>query len=324
MAIGNTTQYGADVGLQTAFEPGFVDAVYRLDDFLSLHVNKQPVFPMSPMLGDISSERWKVNSAGNTSVEIFTESGSAPTPVAQTYVNAAVAATYFRGTIRITGHVRDAIRLGAAPSGLNVFNEEFGLGALDLKKLVKDSFIGSSNSGLEVAIDASTTYAGIARGSATYWESQETAVGGAQTLAAHLNMIEALGDNDVGANTGLILGPRNQLTNYSQLPGAPGAANTTQSVDMAIKGGANGFDLAPRLDAMTVAGIPFVGVGGMTDTVLCYMDITPGNWHLKIRRGLELRPLPHSGDDDVWQISSASALICKRPKLQGKNTGVTA
>jgi len=316
VAYGTTTQYGADVALQTAFEASFVDAVYRNNEFLGMSVNGVPVFPASPLGGDISSFRWKVNSAGNTSAEVFTEGGTQPTPVAQTYVNAAVAAVYFRAMTRISGHVRDAINQGAAFTGLDVIEQEFALGFADIQDLVNTTLMGSTNSGLEVAIDSGSTYAGIARGSAAYWESTETALGGALTRAGLLNLHEAIRDNDKGGRPGLLIGPHNQWTNYAQLAGEPGAANNSVRVM-----GSGNYDIAPS--TASFMGLPFASVGDFTDTVIAMLDINAGQWALKIRRPFEVRA-DQSGDDDVYQLSTASCLICRSPKRHGKLTGVTA
>ena len=91
MATGTTTQWPVGTGIDYRYVDGFVDAVYRNNSFLGMQSGGRDVFPDLPV-GD-TSYRWKLASAGNTSTAVFTESASAPTPVAQTYVNAALAYT---------------------------------------------------------------------------------------------------------------------------------------------------------------------------------------------------------------------------------------
>jgi len=93
MASGTTTNYGDDVGIGRVYRDGFVNGVFKNNHLLGLTVNGSAVFPRLPA-GD-QSYRWKVMSSANTSAESFTESASAPTPVAIIPKNAVVSPTYF-------------------------------------------------------------------------------------------------------------------------------------------------------------------------------------------------------------------------------------
>jgi hypothetical protein len=240
-----------------------------------------------------------------------------------TFVNAAVSAVYFRQWIRITGHVRDAIRLGGYYDGLNPMDMEFEIAQDTIRDLMNTTFMGATNSGMEVSIDSTTAYAGITRGSAAYFEATETACGGALSRTKIVDHIEAVRDNDKGGRCHLFIGPVNQVSNYIRLSGEPNAQNTSLRVEMAVAGG-NGVDYVPRFDGCTIAGAPFIGIGDFSNTVIASLDLSPDNWHLKIRRPFEIREQSRSGDDDVWQVSTASALVCKHPRTQGKITGATA
>ena len=48
-----------------------------------------------------------------------------------------------------------------------------------------------------------------------------------------------------------------------------------------------------------------------------------GEWKYVTHRQMEVRP-DQSGDDDVYQVSTAGTLVCHLPLTQGKSTGVTA
>jgi hypothetical protein len=324
MATGTTTQWAVGTGIDYEYVDGYVDAVFRNSAIpgMTHPQTGQDVFP-DLAVGD-TNYRWKVQSAGNTSVAVFTESASAPTPVAATYVNAAVSYTYFWGWIRISGHVRDAMRNAQYPK-MNLITNEFISTTADIADLMSTSFLGSTY-GLEVSIDSGTTYAGIARGSAGYWESTETSVGGAQTKASLSNAMEGAEDNDKGGKISLILCPRNQLTNYQTFSGTPNTANHGLRAEQSQL--RYGFDVEAPTTSLTFQGVAMVGVPDMTNTVMLGLDLrqTPvgPNFGVSTRRQFEIRGPVISGDDDVWEISSAAAVICHMPKFCWKNTGVTA
>lgn len=316
MAFGTTTQWAAGTAHDYKYRDGFVDAVFRNNSLLGL-------FPTLPA-GD-SSYRWKVNSAGNTNVAVFTEGASAAVPVAQTYVNAAVSYTYLWGWIRVSGHIRDVMRNGGAYAGLPLIQNEFLGTTEDLRDLATTSAMGSTY-GLEVAVDSTTTYAGISRGSAAYFESSETAHNATLTMAGLANITEACEDNDKGGKTGLILTARNQLTNYMAFSGTPNTANHSFRSNAADLN--KPFDIQPSTMNLTFQGIPIVGLPDWTDEVWMGLDMRPTrvgpNVGISIARDFEIRGPDMAGDDDVWEVSTAFAVIVHSPKLCWKLTGVTA
>jgi hypothetical protein len=170
-----------------------------------------------------------------------------------------------------------------------------------------------STYGLEVAVYSATTYGGIARGSASYWESKETAVSDAMALTDLQDLREALIDNDIGAKPSLILTAVNQETRYYNLTGSP----ATQMIGDA--------DKSPGLGGrLTFAGMPFAGLPDFTDTVLLMLDMSPGKWANIIHRPFDVHDQGRSGDSDVYMITFGGNLIDKNPKLDGKLTGLTA
>lgn len=324
MATGTTTQYGSGTGIAQLYRDNFISGVFKNNSLLSLQVNGRPVFPELPV-GD-TSYRWKMQTSANTSVAVFTEGASAPTPVAAGYANLAVAYTYLWGWIRISGHVRDAVR-NASPAGLNVVANEFLSTRDDLRDLMNTGLMSTSNAGLLVAIDSTTTYAGQARGSATWFEATETNHNGALTRAGLLNIHETCRDNDKAGVTSVILCPENQATNYLQLTGEPNAQNSSIVAEVGMFGG-RGMDLAPDPRRLSFMGIPIVPLPDFDNDTFAGLDLrmTPvgPSWGLSIRRPFEMRGPDMSGDDDVYEISTAVALICHNPKTQWKLIGVTA
>jgi len=312
VAFGTTTHFSKNVEWDQIVEPGFVSIVFRnTDGILSL-------FPQTQSGGGSATE-WRVNTAGNTSTEVFSEGGAQPTPVAQTYVMATLSYIYFRAMARITGHLRDAIRGQAIPDQFNVIANEFSLAGLDIRDLMETTFQGSSNNGIQLAIDSAGTYANINRSTVSAWGSYENALSGALTWAEIMNAREALRDNERGSKVDLIILPWNQLTNLQTLATAPGSANS--AFRMSLDGPPTSINMAPRDQGTMFGDARVVAVGDLLDTILLYLNSS--DWDIVVHRQFEVRP-DTSGDDDVWQLSTAATLRCKQTRRQGKSTGVTA
>lgn len=325
MATGTTTQYGSDVLLQTTYAPGVMNHVYYNNELFGLThpTTGQRVFPVVQDLGDISSYRFKGISAGNSSTEIFSESAAQPTAVAQTGANLAIAFVYYRTMVRISGHVRDAVRNGASPLGINLLDKEFELSAQSLADLNTTTALSAANSGLQVAIDDTATYAGQARGSAGWFESTVTNENGALTIAEMRNTQEAAVNVEKAGNPSLILAPPNQITNYQALTGDIGASNGALRVILPDGAPGNKFDLSPNPAGAHFQGMPIVRMRDLTNTVMLGLDVTPGIWSFVVRREFDVRTTI-SGDDDLTQLSIANVLACEAPKKQWKLEGITA
>jgi len=324
MAIGNTTQFSDRGVLREVYEPMFESAVFRNNHLLGLTLNGKPMIPEIPFSGE--KYRWPINSAGNTSTEVFTEGAGAPTPVAQSYKSAEQAATYFWAWTRVTGHVRDAVRNGAATGGANPLDNEFIAGFEDLRDLVNTSLMQSSY-GLELAVDDASTYAGIAQGSYTWFAAKVTNHNGALTRAGLLNIHEASRNADYGGNTSVVLCAHNQLTNYIALTGEPNVQNSSVRVELGLVGG-GAMDLAPRYDALSFMGAPLVGLPDFTSTIFMGMDLrnvaNGPNLGRFTARPFDIRGPQMVGDDDVYEMSTATGLVLHSPKLCWKLEGVTA
>jgi len=325
MAIGNLTNYGDDVGIGRIFADSFEDAVYINNELFGLTINGVPLFPDLKVCD--SRYRWKLRKSGNTSAAVFAEGEAAPTPVAGQYANLSVPYTYFWAWARISGHVRDVAENQGMSDGIDVISNEFTGGFEDIKDAVNTGFMGASNNGLEVAIDSTTTYAGQARGSAAWFESKETAQSAALSRAGLINIMEASHGNDFGGKTGIILTPLNQVSNYIYLTGEPNAENSSVRVEMGTAGGGR-LDLVPDAAKATVGGIPVVPIAEFTTTIWMGLDIRPTklgpNLGKSVRRRNEVRGPQMSGDDDVYELSTALTPIVHMPKRCWKLTGVTA
>jgi hypothetical protein len=311
VATGTTTQWAAGTAFNYIYAPAYEDAVYH-NAFLNMLEKKT-------QQGD-THFRFKAHTAGNTNVELFDESTTTPTAVAQTWVNVAVAMLKFRAPIRYTGASRDANRGAALYPGLNVIEEEFTQGIQDIIDLQSTTFLGTNaTAGLQTAIDSNTDYGGITRSAATWFQSTETAVGGAIAHSTFMDLRETMKDNDIGSNLMRIICPWNQETRIQNLSGAPGAANN--SMRIVLDQGGGGLQLAAAQGSAKFGQADVVGVGDLTDTVIFGFGDSP-IFYVE-HRAFDVRETK-SGDDDVFQLSVGGSVIVKNPKMHGKLTGCTA
>jgi hypothetical protein len=296
MALTTSTAANA---IREAYEPGFQELAFRNNSFL-------PLFEKIASPGD-TSYRFKGNSAGNSSVETYSEGANMPTSGNQTWSNLAIAYTFFRYVVEVTGHAEAALKSQWLPA----IEEEIRLGNKDLIDLITTTFIGST-SGLEVAIDSTSTYAGQARGSAAWWESTETAVSGALSYDDLIDLQEAIRDNDKGGMPSMILCPYNQESNIFRLTGGPAMQTLSPQ------------DKASGLMNQAFGGIPVIPLYDFTNTVIAMLDNRPGKNSVVEHVPFTVTDQGRSGDADVFQIKWAGCWVNRIPKFDGKLTGVTA
>jgi hypothetical protein len=289
--------------LNEAFLPQYQEAVYYNSDVLKYFGVPKP----HP--GGGRYVNWQVHSAAAGTSAIFTEASVMPSAAYETVVNAYVSPVYIWDTVQISGILKDALGSGGH---YDAFDLEIQGKINSIRDLFETSFLGSTY-GLEVAIDSSTNYGGITRSSATYWQSTETAVSAALSVANLRDLIESCKDNDKGGlKKPLWMVPWNQYSNIWSLTGSPGTKMF------------NPKDPLENLSNQTLDGAPVVAVGDMTDTVILALDMRPELWRYEEFRPLTITPHNKSGDSDVYLITAALSLACLNPKMHGKLTGVTA
>ncbi len=301
--------------IRQKYEPGVVEAVFYNDALMGLTSNGRRVFPVLDSGGD-TAHRWHVHSAASSSTETYVEGQVQPLAGSQTYTRPALGYTWVRHLVQITGHARAAVRGG----WFDVLDREMQLGIRQIQDVFSNTFLNGTN-GLQEAIDSTTTYAGITRGSASYFESAETAVSGVLTHASMYDLHETLRDAERAANTSEMLWimPENQISNYAALDNALGSATRRE---LGLAGG--GFDRGFKSDGMGSMGRPIIGMPDLTSTVILLLDTSPGNFNLVQHQGLQVKEMAPIADSDVFQLSMALGLPCKKPLTQGKLTAVTA
>lgn len=305
-----TTTIAALVG--EIFSEG-VSTLYRNDELMRL-------FPIVDQAGDVP--RWVAHYAGQTGEE-FSEGAAAPAAGNQSYLDATGAWRYFRVIVQVTGHAQDRLRSGNAVSGFGpALAEEMSRGQRDLVHLVTTSLLDTSAGGIQGIVDNSGTVYGIDRSTYTWWQSVETAVGGALTLNNLQTLSTDIRNQPRRGKPDLLIAAPNQLQNYINL--VTNGTNTLASIVRAAPASQTigNLDIGYAPTAVAFQGAPIVEMPNLTNTVWLMLDSRW--WQIKRIRDIQVKPLSNVGDEDTYQISTALNLCCRNPYLQGKLTGVTA
>lgn len=294
---------------------GSFDQVFRRTDlinFLAANgrvVDAQGASPFS----------WNIIDTANSTAAVFNEGDAVSSNGQQGYAQATQAAFYVRAIGGESGHMRD----NRLKNGLyaDVRALEIEKATADVWKVMEDQLCGSTaNIGIASIIDSGTTYAGLAPATFTSWASLETALGGALTVTALQDMYETLVTTPYGATPTHLLMPQNQVTNYVNVAGVPGAANAAFRIIPGAQGGA--FDAGVVQPLITFNGLPVIPVSGLTTTEVYMVDVS--KMDLLVHRQPEVRDLAKNNDDDRFQVSLAGCLRVQRRRSFGKLTGVTA
>ena len=271
--------------------------------------------------------RWKINrSTGNSSAEVFVEGQGEPAAGAQTWTEAALAWVYHRVLVQRTGHARDAMKshyLGEEWGGDAAMSGEYRGALDDLADLMANTFLGSTNNGIQIAVDSAGTYAGLARATFTDWQSYEEAgAAGALTVAMMDNTWEAVKDNDRGGTVEAIFMPWNQVTNYANLAGV-GA--TTSLVRIMTNGEAPKIDTGFNESGLSHHNARIYGIHDLTDTEILHLSDIAASWLFATIRPIERKDLAITDDSvDKVQVSTGGTLVCRNPRIQGKVTNLAA
>jgi hypothetical protein len=265
-------------------------------------------------------QQWNLVTAANSSAETFSEGQAVPIAGKQSYAQASLSPFYARVVAEVSGHVMDQVRQGGV--WFDPVQDALEKGTLDLLKKFEDTIVGTTqDQGIQSVIDAGDTYAGLAPGTYTTHAAIETAVGGALSMTVLEDNIETGAVSAMAAPTH-ILSCQNQITNYKRLLGpsasSGGAMQYFQgATDFGI-GGPNEF-----MGGLQYQGRPWVGVSGLTTTVILLLDMRD-DIAIELFRTPIAEPLAKTDDGQKWSITMAGAIKCATRRRHIKLTGVTA
>lgn len=317
MAVTESTTTTANA-IADYFADGWYEGVYRNDAVLGIlrAIGMQEVTQTGG-----TGFKWHINSTGNTSVGVFSENDPAPQSVAQGWARPSVNWVYYWAWVTITGHDRDALRDGGI---FDAVEASMVLAQREVVDLRSTTMLGSSNNGLQQAISASTTYAGITRGSASYFES---ATSSSTFSVANLRAFHrTIRSPDYGGNPTAHLVSPTVLELYAALGGTAVAAtggNSNLRYVAPADGSPSAFDYGLRLTGMNFYGRPIIEVPDLTSTVWISIDTTAGNLQHRIIRPFAVKFHHNEGDNEVYEVSTGSTLVKMMPKWDGVYTSIS-
>lgn len=289
-----------------------VDSVFRNTDLINFLAANGKVVDAPGS----SPFQWNVIDSANAQAAVFTEGQALATFGNQGYVRGSQPAFYVRAAGGESGHMRDNRIKGGTYEDVRAL--EIAKATEDMYKIMEDQLLGATTDvGISSIIDSSTIYAGINPAVNTAWASVETPLGGVLTITALQDLYETLVGSPNGGQPTHLLMPQNQLTNYINVAGAPGVANSAFRTNL---GGP--FDAGVVLPLVTFNGLPVVPIRGMTTTELYMVDVS--KMDLLIHRQPEVREIARTNDDDRFMVSIAGCLRVTRRKSFAKLTGITA
>jgi hypothetical protein len=260
--------------------------------------------------------KWNTYTVANATAAIFAEGDALSTFGNQTSVQASQPAFYVRAAGSISGHLRDNIAKGGTYE--DVRQAELDLAIADMYKVFEDSLVGSvTDVGIASIIDSTTVYAGIDPAVQTAWASYEDNLAGVLTVTAMQNLYENVTNAPYGATPTHFLMNPGQVTNYTNVVGAPGVANSAFRTNL---GGA--YDAGVIIPQVTFNGLPVVSVRGLSTTEVYVVDMS--KLELLIHREPTVTEIAVINDDNRFMVTIAGCLKASRRRSFGKLTGVTA
>ena len=258
---------------------------------------------------------WNIIREANQTAAVFSEGAALSTFGNQLYEQASLPAFYVRVAGGETGHMRD----NRIKNGLyqDIRSLEVEKATADLWKKFEDELCRSTaNRGLASIVDAANVYAGLNPATVAEWASLETSVGGALAVTTLQDMYETLVGSTYGATPTHILAPQNQVTNYVNVAGVPGVANSAYRTMLG-----QAFDAGVIVPQITFNGLPVVSVRGLSNAELYMGDIT--KLKLLMHRMPTVTEIARTNDDETFMVSLAGALKLERRRSFGKLTTLT-
>lgn len=297
---------------------GATDLVFRRTDLINWFRSKG----LTGTTGGAAPLQWNVVTAANASAETFVEGQAAPVAGRQTYARASQSPTYHRVVAGYSGHVNDQVRNGG--TYFDPIADAITNGTADLMKKLEDSLVGTTaDLGIQSIIDADDTYAGLAPGTYTLWASKETGSIGTLGVDDLEDLQTALSLSPYLSEPTDILCCHNIIQNYMATCGPSASTslfriNAGQKFDVGVAGGS-------MLAAGAVAfnGMPFVGISGLTNTVLLMLDANSG-LKLVMHRDVTVEELARTSDDRSFALTLSAMIVANKRNAHGKLTGITA
>ena len=252
--------------------------------------------------------RWPVRYAGNTSVGSYAEGDSGAGAGNQGFKKAFLGWKLNKVEISVTGLAQADGETGGAIA--SPMRGERDPGLADLRDNINSQLMsdGTGNSGKDItglfaAIADSGTYAGLDRGTYTWWKSYVSANGGTpRNLTEELMRdVKSNVENRGGRVTAIYCGST-QWYRYGDLL----RSERRQQNPTPLTGGYQALDFE---------GIPLIKVPGYPQTRMDFVDESLLEY--VVLKDFEAKPMAKTKDSDVIWITHYSQLVCRNPYRMG-------
>ncbi|GAB4295400.1 MAG: hypothetical protein Kow0090_10310 [Myxococcota bacterium] len=270
------------------------------------------LFPMVPGAGE--NIKWPVNHSGITGSSFNPETDSYQNPGEQSYSEAILPWKYINVTLKISGRAQDVAE-GALFNDGNLTAMLVEEAARDLMMTLETQLKGDGTGnegkdidGIQAAVSASGTYAGIDRAVYTWWQSHINDVQGAWSEAEMQESLEALLDSPRNGQVNLgVTGP----TQWHKI------ANVLKSQNQYL----NTTQLAAGATAIVYDGVPIVPISGYPNDRLDL--INTDDFSIVVIRDVKVVELARTSDNEEYAVSFGCNLRCRNPRAQGALVNLT-
>jgi hypothetical protein len=283
-----------------------------------------PLFPLTDMTGGATYD-WRHQYSGNSSVSVYQEGDAMGQPGSQSYLKAQAPVAYYKFEIGITGHALDQMRNGA-PSAVffNQWAMEYQSGLGDLVDLMSRDMLSTGTTapvGIQGWISSSGTLAGVDRGTYTWFQAYQAGAGGTTIAMSDLNTADySIRDSPNGGAIDLWLTSPKQKAKYAGAAGVIGASNNS----LRIMVGPNGAEIngGYAWDGVKHGAAPILDMPNLTNTI--WLGLQRNTWLIARQRAVQVDELGKVGDSTNFLVTCAYGLVCRRPKVNAKVTGLSA
>ncbi|GEM_PF-6414666 len=252
--------------------------------------------------------RWPVRYGGNTSAGSYAETDSGAGAGNQGFKKAFLGWKLNKVEVEVSGLVQAVGEAGGMI--VPALRTELDLGLSDLRANINSQLMsdGAGNSakditGLFAAIADTGTYAGLDRGTYTWWKSSVNANGGTpRDLTEELMREVKSGVEARGGRVSAIYAGSTQWYRYGDLL----RSERRQQNPISLTGGYQALDFE---------GVPLIKVPGYPQDRMDFVD--EGLLEYVVLRDFEATPMAKTRDSDVIWIKHYAQLVCRNPYRQG-------
>lgn len=291
-----------------------VDAVERRSELFNLFQKRFATGGTGPT--------WKARYGKNTSVGSYGEGDTDPAAGNQTYESPTLVWKYNKGVVRV-----ERIAIDQANSHYEIgvlVQDEIQGAARDMgdeidEQLASDGTGNSSKdiTGIQIANDAAGTYAGLARGSFTWWASVEQAAIGTLALTDLQVPFATLRNATRRSKPDIILSNATVFDIAANLMDDRLTHNLPVGTVLP-----NGVVLQHGVASLQYRGAMWLEIPSYTAQRFDILQLS--DWHIDIVRNFQWDPVEIDDDAITTKMTVGMQLVCDHPGRQAHGIGITA